>query len=264
MKKCLILGCSFSAGAYYIDKDLIIPEEPDPLTGYYAFIDMPNVHYTVYSIRAGGYLNYAMLLSDGTINVADYDFILIQESFEPRVHTLKHDVKWQVAKNDNITHNLLDSEGQLLNMGHRVIDDKVVIDQTDIWRRYNVQDSDGLQTWWKDVTTNHRYNEKSLRPNPNLFVIIRGAITLINHLLKDKPSFVFSFQEGTYQHSKQYHTHCQYLKVPILQEIIYKNRNWHNYVPEKNYLGHPNIEGCKEIGRILSKAFLQSSRMQLL
>ena len=34
MKKCLILGCSFSAGAYYIDKDLIIPEEPDPLTGY--------------------------------------------------------------------------------------------------------------------------------------------------------------------------------------------------------------------------------------
>ena len=33
MKKCLILGCSFSAGAYYIDKDLIIPEEPDPLTG---------------------------------------------------------------------------------------------------------------------------------------------------------------------------------------------------------------------------------------
>ena len=46
--------------------------------------------------------------------------------------------------------------------------------------------------------------------------------------------------------------------------IIYKNRNWHNYVPEKNYLGHPNIEGCKEIGRILSKAFLQSSRMQLL
>ena len=256
MKKCLILGCSFSAGAYYINMDRMdrnIPEEPDPLTGYYAFIDA-DVQYTVYSVLAGGYLNYAMLLSDGTINVDEYDFILIQESFEPRVHTIKYDINWEVTKNDNITHNLLDTESQLLNMGHRVIDDKVVIDQVNIWRRYNVQDSDGLQTWWKDVTTNCHYNEKKLRPNPSLFVIVRGAITLINHLLKDKPSFVFSFQEGTYQRCKQYHTWCQYLKVPSLQELIYKNRNWHNYIPEKNFLGHPNKEGCKEIGRILTKA----------
>jgi len=256
MKKCLILGCSFSAGAYYINMDRMdrnIPEEPDPLTGYYAFIDA-DVQYTVYSVLAGGYLNYAMLLSDGTINVDEYDFVLIQESFEPRVHTIKYDINWEVTKNDNITHNLLDTESQLLNMGHRVIDDKVVIDQVNIWRRYNVQDSDGLQTWWKDVTTNCRYNEKKLRPNPSLFVIVRGAITLINHLLKDKPSFVFSFQAGTYQRCKQYHTWCQYLKVPSLQELIYKNRNWHNYIPEKNFLGHPNKEGCKEIGRILTKA----------
>jgi len=257
MKKCLILGCSFSAGSYYLDLSDFPPEQPAPETGYYSFIDIPDIHYTIYSIDAGGYLNFASLLTDelGNINVKEYDFVLIQETFEPRIHIGKRqpisfDQAWRITKTENVQHNHHKPGHQLLNMGYRIINNKHVVDQIRIWKRYNVDWNKlpGLQTWWHDICI---AETKQTR-----WSYVKGAVTLINHILKENnvPCFVFSFQEGTQRRMKEFHTWCKPLNIPPLDEVIYKDEKWHNYVEEQKYLGHPTEEGCKHIGKLLTKA----------
>jgi hypothetical protein len=259
MKKCLILGCSFSSGSYYLDfTDGFPPEQPAPKTGYYSFIDIPDIHYTIYSIDAGGYLNFASLFADDTaqrINLKEYDFVIIQETFEPRIHISKKapisfDQAWRITKTENFQHNHHRPGHQLLNMGYRIIKDEHVVDQYKIWKRYKLDwnNLSALKTWWHDVCLSETKQTR--------WSYVKGAVTLINHILKENntPCFIFSFHEGTQQRMKEFHTWCKPLNIPSLDKVIYKNENWHNYVEEQKYIGHPTEEGCKHIGKLLTKA----------
>ena len=76
----LILGCSISAGTHKLDPSNPLGEVVDNQIGWYNFLGISNL--VVYSFPGGGYLNYATLLDK--IDISKFDFILLQESFEPR------------------------------------------------------------------------------------------------------------------------------------------------------------------------------------
>jgi len=76
----LILGCSISAGTHKLDSSNPLGEVVDNQIGWYNFLGISNL--VVYSFPGGGYLNYATLLDK--IDISKFDFILLQESFEPR------------------------------------------------------------------------------------------------------------------------------------------------------------------------------------
>ena len=94
----LILGCSISAGTHKIDPRNSLGEVVDNQIGWYNFLAIGNLDLVVYSFPGGGYLNYATLLDNlgmSSPHMSKFDFILLQESFEPR---------FLLTKNDEFTH----------------------------------------------------------------------------------------------------------------------------------------------------------------
>lgn len=77
--KTLILGCSFTAGSYYVDEDSI--ERIDNTYGWYDELPKDS-HYDVYSFPGGGLLNFSHLLQ--TIDLSSYSHCIIQQTWEPR------------------------------------------------------------------------------------------------------------------------------------------------------------------------------------
>jgi hypothetical protein len=85
-KKILCLGCSFSAGSYIIDpnnskKDICV----DNSLSFYHLLDNNN-SVDIHSFAGGGYSFYAnfMYLLDSLGELSKYDYVVIQETSEPR------------------------------------------------------------------------------------------------------------------------------------------------------------------------------------
>jgi hypothetical protein len=76
--KTLILGCSFTAGSYYVEDGI---ERIDNTYGWYDELPKDN-HYDVYSFPGGGLLNFSHLLQ--TIDLSSYSHCIIQQTWEPR------------------------------------------------------------------------------------------------------------------------------------------------------------------------------------
>ena len=95
----LILGCSISAGTHKLDHSNPLGEVVDNQIGWYNFLGIPNL--VVYSFPGGGYLNYATLLDK--INISKFNYILLQESFEPRFLLTNND-DFNYTKANDIDH----------------------------------------------------------------------------------------------------------------------------------------------------------------
>ena len=95
----LILGCSISAGTHKLDHSNPLGEVVDNQIGWYNFLGISNL--VVYSFPGGGYLNYATLLDK--IDISKFDFILLQESFEPRFLLTTND-DFNYTKANDIDH----------------------------------------------------------------------------------------------------------------------------------------------------------------
>ena len=95
----LILGCSISAGTHKLDPSNPLGEVVDNQIGWYNFLGISNL--VVYSFPGGGYLNYATLLDK--IDISKFDFILLQESFEPRFLLTTND-DFNYTKANDIDH----------------------------------------------------------------------------------------------------------------------------------------------------------------
>ena len=103
--KGLILGCSISAGTHKLDPSNPLGEVIENQIGWYNFLGISNL--VVYSFPGGGYLNYATLLDK--IDISKFDFILLQESFEPRFLLTINDDFDLVTSNDVDHYTLKDS-----------------------------------------------------------------------------------------------------------------------------------------------------------
>jgi hypothetical protein len=103
--KGLILGCSISAGTHKLDPSNPLGEIIENQIGWYNFLGISNL--VVYSFPGGGYLNYATLLDK--IDISKFDFILLQESFEPRFLLTINDDFDLVMSNDVDHYTLKDS-----------------------------------------------------------------------------------------------------------------------------------------------------------
>lgn len=95
MEKVLVVGCSFSNGSYETRVpsgwgELPRDERVSPI-GWYDHLDcFVDRNIDVYSMPGLGWLSYAHLirnLADGG-KLSEYDTLIIQETFEPRVHLL--------------------------------------------------------------------------------------------------------------------------------------------------------------------------------
>ena len=95
----LILGCSISAGTHKLDHSNPLGEVGDNQIGWYNFLGISN--FVVYSFPGGGYLNYATLLDK--IDISKFNFILLQESFEPRFLLTNND-DFNFTKANDIDH----------------------------------------------------------------------------------------------------------------------------------------------------------------
>ena len=95
----LILGCSISAGTHKLDHSNPLGEVVDNQIGWYNFLGISN--FVVYSFPGGGYLNYATLLDK--IDISKFDYILLQESFEPRFLLTNND-DFNFTKANDIDH----------------------------------------------------------------------------------------------------------------------------------------------------------------
>ena len=103
--KGLILGCSISAGTHKLDPSNPLGEVIENQIGWYNFLGISNL--VVYSFPGGGYLNYATLLDK--IDISKFDFILLQESFEPRFLLTINDDFDLIMSNDVDHYTLKDS-----------------------------------------------------------------------------------------------------------------------------------------------------------
>jgi hypothetical protein len=103
--KGLILGCSISAGTHKLDPSNPLGEIIENQIGWYNFLGISNL--VVYSFPGGGYLNYATLLDK--IDISKFDFILLQESFEPRFLLTINDDFDLIMSNDVDHYTLKDS-----------------------------------------------------------------------------------------------------------------------------------------------------------
>ena len=95
----LILGCSISAGTHKLDHSNPLGEVVDNQIGWYNFLGISN--FVVYSFPGGGYLNYATLLDK--IDISKFNYILLQESFEPRFLLTNND-DFNFTKANDIDH----------------------------------------------------------------------------------------------------------------------------------------------------------------
>ena len=95
----LILGWSISAGTHKPDHSNPLGEVVDNQIGWYNFLGISN--FVVYSFPGGGYLNYATLLDK--IDISKFDYILLQESFEPRF-LLSNNDDFNFTKANDIDH----------------------------------------------------------------------------------------------------------------------------------------------------------------
>ena len=103
--KGLIIGCSISGGTHKLDPSNPLGEVIENQIGWYNFLGISNL--VVYSFPGGGYLNYATLLDK--IDISKFDFILLQESFEPRFLLTINDDFDLVTSNDVDHYTLKDS-----------------------------------------------------------------------------------------------------------------------------------------------------------
>ena len=103
--KGLIIGCSISGGTHKLDPSNPLGEIIENQIGWYNFLGISNL--VVYSFPGGGYLNYATLLDK--IDISKFDFILLQESFEPRFLLTINDDFDLVTSNDVDHYTLKDS-----------------------------------------------------------------------------------------------------------------------------------------------------------
>ncbi|MAH07524.1 hypothetical protein CMI38_04720 [Candidatus Pacearchaeota archaeon] len=260
MKKCLVLGCSHSAGSYvsYSDK-AEFPETIDTVKGYYSFIDIPDIEYTVYAVSNGGYLNFAKIIANMLSSdifqpgeIGNFDFVLIQETFEPRILMTNNNPEWKLNdKVENLKHHHLLPHEEVINFAHRPESkEEVKVDQTFIWDRHNVEykNNKKLMDWWIQVV-------KDNSAKGYLWLITKSAITYINHVLQrlNIPCYILSWHQGTNFIAKPFHTWCRYLNLPLLERVIYKNLDFYVYHEDKNYIGHATINGNKEIGKLLTK-----------
>ena len=85
MSNGLIIGCSF-AGPSFIPQpyEKKIEKTDFSSVGYWGFLSKKNT-YDVYNLVGRGYLDYLVILKQLGDKLKKYDFILIQETMEPRI-----------------------------------------------------------------------------------------------------------------------------------------------------------------------------------
>jgi hypothetical protein len=116
MPKALVLGCSFVAGSYYLEDGKTDVEWSDPSRSYVYWLD-PGYEYDVYSISGGGYINYVTVMEKLKHKLHEYDYFLLQETFDPRFSMYNsleleefivknNDIEWRDRmRNINMMHN---------------------------------------------------------------------------------------------------------------------------------------------------------------
>ena len=206
----LILGCSISAGTHKLDPSNPLGEVVDNQIGWYNFLGISNL--VVYSFPGGGYLNYATLLDK--IDISKFNFILLQESFEPRFLLTTND-DFNYTKANDIDHYTLKDSCKTIS----IRSEKETTDNQLSFSRFAVAYISSIN---KSCAKFHcRQDTKQFN---------YGNIKVLNV----KPSI----DEVIYK-NPDYHNEM-YMELGPWQQ-------------GGQIIGHPTLEGNKAIGELLSK-----------
>ena len=223
MSNGLIIGCSF-AGPSFIPQpyEKKIEKTDFSSVGYWGFLSKKNT-YDVYNLVGRGYLDYLVILKQLGDKLKKYDFILIQETMEPRISFFP-DLKDIV---------LFDYDNVKL---HR-------LPGTTLYTR-------------KEIETAMKLYEKYLHKGKAFTFIsrrfINDAVLKLNSYLKsfNIPTFCFSYGKPTWKHS-----FIERLNMPFVCDSLMFDERYHHFILEKykenHHIGHLNIRGNTKLGGML-------------
>ncbi|MBF85741.1 MAG: hypothetical protein CL489_14895 [Acidobacteria bacterium] len=286
MKKCLILGCSFTSGSYGIDdrysgteddwKNQIWQEKLESRVGWYSYVDwLKKYDVTVIATPAQGYATWVQLFKqlDETQRLKrKYDKIIIQETWEPRITFLQDiEVEEFIRSNfvkcreilDNIEHVILSGR----NTASMLINPQETADPpagtlTLLNLHYNAlkrlfADIDKLQ---KNKSDNQMFLDKNLRN----FVfgwfgqkIVEWCTNFVQDLCKkhnikgyvwsmDGPIMSCTHLKRVPEPVNQYGENIKLRDVLIQKELL-------TFYNNRNDFGHQTEEGNKLIGEYLNE-----------
>ena len=225
----LIIGCSFAGPSFIpLPHKRKIEKTDFSSVGYWGFLNKKNT-YDVYNLVGRGYLDYFVILKQLGEKLKSYDFILIQETIEPRVSFFPDLNDVELYEYDNVKLHRLPG--------------------TTLYTR-------------KEIETAMKLYEKYLHKGKAFSFIskrfINDAVSKVNFLLKsfDIPTFCFSFGEPFWKHS-----FVKRLEIPLVCNSLMYDEKYHHFILEKykenHHIGHLNITGNKKLGNMLHESLIK-------
>lgn len=234
-KKILIIGCSFSSGAYTLNfNDTLNPETCDYSYGWYDELPKDGYEYTVYSNDGGGYLQYADIVKDDRPNLKQFDMILIQETFEPRlsIDLLSKEPVYETKRNYNsVILKKHDVDNRIYTYGWRsMVNDHISRKNKNL---YGLEPNESMDRWLDALRNDGRH----------VHLIYRAMPAYVDQMLRDDgiPTYAYSTTGVRYKHK-----HIQYIDaVPAIDDLFFDLR-YHNFVGDRPY--HLNHDGTRLMG----------------
>jgi hypothetical protein len=233
-KRILILGCSHSMGTWILQNG---KEIVGSYNGWYNYLETDHP-IDVYSGSGTGYFNYCKSLQK--LDLDKYEYIIMQESHEPRF-LFTADENWEKEKlNKNLIHYHLPGEYKLFNIrgGSNPL-------QEFIFDRYHVSNDkniENISAYLKDLgSSDHRY------------YAIQSAVIHINYILEKAKikSFIIPCGSDEYEMYSNTHYYCKYLDMPNLHSF-WGHEKYTNVIDGAMY--HLNANGNEALGKAVNTA----------
>jgi hypothetical protein len=235
MKRCLILGCSFSLGSWEYDgkKENRIPNS---IAWYHNILPEDEWTITVASHPAGGYIQYASLIS--MHKLSEIDLVIIQETWEPRILLTESNELNRYNTDstiyDNVEFLIHNSNNWLFQPHMQAPEHKKLINR--INAKYNCDINNTLKYLY-DIS--NCFEAKTLIHSTQLYCdnVLKGLKI---------PSYSFCYPavgpEPMYEH-------IQKLTSTTVEDLFFYDSRYHNFNTDTGFIGHMNEEGNMAISK---------------
>ena len=197
MARVLILGCSYTNGSYSFHAN-----GDEERCSNIAWHDTLPEEITLYTGRGIGYIQWVDILE--TINITQFDAVLLQESLEPKFQLLKD------AHYITTTH----ATEFRPPLTRKELQESSIIYSKGIKHRPQLQESLGLES---SDALDYIHD---IGKNDSVLNITKACVSHINNKLKahDIPGYIIRTHE--YVDYSNEHTHCEYLDLDPLFTIV--------------------------------------------
>lgn len=232
MANVLVIGCSFCLGWWDFNNDGVERSNPD-----YGWFDELGHDVTVYAHDGGGIMAFAECLeylSDtmkSRVNLHNYDAILIQESWVPRI---------------NIQRNL--SYKKIRNNIYQWEIDRLFLNNMHVWPEMKKSIAEEFNFEWQPNMDNWLATVNKL---PNGYrTLNRACASYLDDLAEQSgiPTYSYSFTGIKYPYK-----YIKYLDVPCATDELFFRNKLHNFDLTTGFEGHFTKQGNKKLGQLIKE-----------